>query len=85
MTTEPHSKIETIDVVPNAIYIKFELDDDNSLTSYIWSQTDNDDLQCLVRGMMARLTVDQEEWMHLGDYINSKNGGLKTMIPEGNA
>jgi len=77
--------IEKIDVVPNAMYIKLELDESNSLTSYIWSQTDNDDLQCLVRGMMARLIVDQEEWMHLGEYITSKQGGLKTMIPEGNA
>ena len=85
MKSKETQAVEKIDIVPDAIYIKLELDESNSLTTYIWSQTDSEELQCLVRGMIARLSIDQEDWMHLGDYLRGRDGGLATMKPEGNA
>lgn len=77
--------IEKIDVVPDAIYIKFELDETRALISHVWSQTDNEDLQCLVRGMLARLPLDQGDWMELGDTLFDQDGGLANMTPKGTA
>jgi len=75
-----------IEVVPDAIYIKMEIEPDGSLTSHLWSATDSYDLQCLVRGMLSRLSIDQADWAEVGQtLIDKDNPDLKTMSTKGNA
>ena len=73
-------------IEPDAVYIKMFVDRHNNLNSELWMETSNFDLAAVVRGMLARLEIDQEEWYEVGEFIlNREAKNIKDMMTKGNS
>ncbi len=82
----PQPEDRVIKLEPGAVYIRMYVDKDNNLNSDLWMETDSYELAAVVRGMLARLEVDQHEWMEVGEYILNKEAKkIEHMITKGNA
>lgn len=83
---DQQEEIKAIRFEPDSVYIRMYVDANQNLSSELWLHTDSYELVALVRGMLARLDIDQQELIEVGEYIINKEAkSIEQMITKGNA
>lgn len=86
---DQQEEIKAIRFEPDSVYIRMYVDANQNLSSELWLHTDSTssyELVALVRGMLARLDIDQQELIEVGEYIINKEAkSIEQMITKGNA